>query len=280
MPPSNPPSDQPGAPAPRKKSPGLSPAKDALAISEAAAGAGVLGLIGFAVLFLVAMVFFLTENYFLAMMLSSLALLVYVAGSEFGKLLLSSVTIFFSSRHLIRNATYVQDTLVELRTFLHMKKDESGWIKVGPIEPGAKAKLPDNPLVRDLQAVLKREKGTEYAEYVAHNYYVDCRELYDHFHAHLTFVAGTMPLFGLIGTIVGLIGLFDTLGANVSVETLSPQLALALETTLYGAVLASLYMIIASRFDQRIKALEYDYETLVHGLTVLVENEAVIEVQT
>ena len=53
----------------------------------------------------------------------------------------------------------------------------TGAIKVGPIEVGAKAKLPDNPLVREIQAVLKRKKGKEYAEYVAHQYYVDCREL-------------------------------------------------------------------------------------------------------
>lgn len=249
-----------------------------LAISQASAGAGVLGLLGFAGVFLLAMVFFVAEGYFLSTVLVSLALLVYVAGSEIGKLLLSSLVIFFSSRHLIRNATYLQSTVFELRRALHLRKDESGWVKVGPIEPGAKIRLPDNPLVRDVQVVLRREKGTEYTDYVAHQYYVDCRELYDHFHAHLEFVAGVMPLFGLIGTVVGLIGMFDTLGANTSVENLSPQLALALKTTLYGAILASVYTVIASRFDQRIKALEYDYDIFCHSLEVLVENKAIIEV--
>lgn len=253
--------------------------KQSLAISEDTAGAGVVGLIGFTLLFVAALAFFITENFFLAMLVVSGALLFYVAGSELLKLLLSSITIFFSSRHLIRNATYLQDTLAELRRFLHLKKDQSGWVKVGPIEPGAKAKLPDNPLVRDVQSCLKRDKGLEYTRYVAHNYYVDCRELYDHFHSHLSFVAGAMPLFGLIGTIVGLIGMFDSLGSDVSVEVLSPQLALALKTTLYGAVFASIYTIVASRFDQRIKALEYDYETLDYALEVLVENKAQIEVQ-
>jgi chemotaxis protein MotA len=251
----------------------------ALALGESAAGAGVLGLLGFAVVFLVGLIFFVTESYFLSMTLISLALLLYVSGSEFWKLMMSSLTIFISSKHLITNATHVQQTAVELRRFLHMRKDEAGNIKSGPIEPGTKVKLPDNPLVRDVQACLRREKGKEYAEYVAHQYYVDCRELYDHFHAHYVFVAGVMPLFGLIGTVIGLIGMFDTLGANTSVENLSPQLALALETTLYGAILASVYTIIGSRYDQRIKALEYDYDILVHGLDVLVENQAVIEVQ-
>jgi chemotaxis protein MotA len=250
-----------------------------LALGETSAGAGVLGLVGFAAVFIVAMIFFITESFFLAMVLTSIALLVYVAGSELGKLLLSSLTIFFSSRHLIRNATYVQETTTALRKALHMRKDESGWIKAGPIEAGTHLKLPDNPLVRDLQAVLRREKGKEYAEYVAHQYYVDCRELYDHFHSHLEFVAGVMPLFGLVGTVVGLIGMFDALGSNTSVENLAPQLAISLKCTLYGAILATVYTIVASRFDQRIKGLEYDYDILLHSLEVLVENEAVIEVE-
>lgn len=263
----------------RSKTAAPDDAKSGLAISDVAAGAGVLGLLGFAGLFLLALVFFVAESYFLSMLLVSLALLVYVAGSEMGKLLLSSLTIFFSSKHLIRNATYLQETVVELRRTLRLRKDETGWVKVGPIEPGAKVRLPDNPLVRDIQVVLRREKGSEYTDYVAHQYYVDCRELYDHFHSNLEFVAGVMPLFGLIGTVVGLIGMFDTLGANTSVENLSPQLALALKTTLYGAILASVYTVMASRFDQRIKALEYDYEIFSHALEVLVENKAVVEVQ-
>jgi len=255
-------------------------ASSGLALGESAAGAGVIGLLGFVVTFLVAVVFFVTETYWLSMILISVALLIYVSGAEIGKLLLSSLTVFFSSKHLIRNAAYVQETVAELRRILHMRKDGSGNIKAGPIEKGAKVKLPDNPLVRDLQAVMRREKGKPYAEYVAHEYYVDCRELYDHFHAHFEFVAGVMPLFGLIGTVIGLIGMFDTLGSNTSVENLSPQLAIALQATLYGAILASLFTIIASRFDQRIKALEYDYDILIQGLDVLVDNEAVIEVQS
>jgi biopolymer transport protein ExbB/TolQ len=262
----------------KKSKDGAAP-QGGLALGESTAGAGVVGLLGFAAVFLVAIVFFVTESYFIAMALIALSLLIYVAGAELGKLLVSSLTIFFSSKHLIRNATYVQQTVAELRRHLHMRKDEAGNIKSGPIERGARVKLPDNPLVRDLQAVLKREKGKEYAEYVAHEYYVDCREMYDHFHSHYEFVAGVMPLFGLIGTVIGLIGMFDTLGANTSVENLSPQLAIALEATLYGAILASAFTIIASRFDQRIKALEYDYDILVQALDILVDNEAVIEVQ-
>src|ERR1044072_3623823 len=89
--------------------------KATLAINKASAGAGVLGLVGFAALFLVAGVFFVTENYFVAMLIMSFALLVYVTGSELAKLFLTSFTIFFSSKHVIPAAASLQETLVPLR---------------------------------------------------------------------------------------------------------------------------------------------------------------------
>src|SRR5437763_10381941 len=92
--------------------------KATLAINKASAGAGVLGLVGFAALFVVACVFFVTENYFVAMLIMSCALLVYVTGSELAKLFLTSFTIFFSSKHVIPAAAFIQDTLVPLRNLL------------------------------------------------------------------------------------------------------------------------------------------------------------------
>lgn len=246
---------------------------------DTGASAGALGLLGAAAVFGVAIVFFVAESYFLAMLLVSFALLIYVAGAEIKTLVLSSLTVFFSSRHVVENAVHLGTTVDALRKVLYMRRDEQGNIKFGPLDEGAPIKLPDNPLVRELQAVLRHKKGPEYTEYVAHHYYVDCRERYDHFHAHLEFVANVMPLFGLIGTVIGLIGMFDRLGSNTSVENLAPELAISLQSTLFGAILASVYLSAASRFDQRIKALEYDYEILVHALDVLVKHNASIEVQ-
>jgi biopolymer transport protein ExbB/TolQ len=246
---------------------------------DAGASAGALGLLAAGAVFVIAIVMFVAESYFLAMLLVSIALLVYVAGGELGKLVTSALTVFFSGRHVVVNAVHLHDTVDAIRKVLYMKRDDQGNIKFGPIDSEAKLKLPDNPLVRELQSVLRRKKGMQYAEYVAHQYYVDCRERYDHFHAHLDFVANVMPLFGLIGTVIGLIGMFDRLGSNTSVENLAPELAISLQCTLFGAILASVYMSAASRFDQRIKALEYDYDILVHGLEVLVHSSADIEVE-
>jgi biopolymer transport protein ExbB/TolQ len=253
--------------------------KSALAINQSGAGAGVTGLIGFAVIFAVGAIFFITESYFISMLLISLALLVYVTGSEVAKLLLSSVTIFFSSKHLTSRAVALQETLLSIQAALEFRRDPSGELRVGPLEQGARIKLADSPLARDLKAVLDQEKDFEYAEYVAHSYYVECHELYDYSASHFEFVSSAMPLFGLIGTVFGLMAMFDSLGADVTVESISPQLALALKTTLYGAVFSSLFRIIGSRFEQRLKALDYDYEIFARALNVLVENKAKIEVQ-
>lgn len=253
--------------------------KSALAASQSAAGAGVIGLIGFFAILAVAIVFFVTENFLIALLLVSLALVVYATGTEVGKLLLSTVTVFFSSKHLTPKAVQLQETLVALEDRLVLRRDRAGELKVGPLDKGTRIKLPDNALVRDLIALREKGKDYEYAEYVAHAYFVECNELYDHSGAHLDFVAGAMPLFGLMGTVLGLISMFDSLGSVVTVEALSPQLALALKTTLYGALYSSLYKIIATRFEQRLKGLGYDFDTCCRCLKVIFDNQAIIEVQ-
>jgi len=253
--------------------------RTSLAITKTAAGAGVLGLIGFVALVAVAGLFFVTENFFIAMVMMSFALLVYVTGAELGKLFVTSFTIFFSSKHVIAHAAHLQDTLVALRNVLLIRRDAEGNVRAGPIKKGSKIKLPDNPLVRDIQTLLENNPDYEYAEYLAHAYYVQCHEIYDHASAHLEFVATAMPLFGLITTVLGLIGMFESLGSEVTVEYLSPQLALALKTTMYGALLASVYKIVASRFDQRLKALDYDFDTFCRALRVMIDNQVAIEVR-
>src|SRR4051812_18585222 len=70
--------------------------RSALAANQQSAGAGVVGLLGFFGILAVSLVFFITENFFIALFGASLGLLVYATGAEIGKLLLSAVTIFFS----------------------------------------------------------------------------------------------------------------------------------------------------------------------------------------
>jgi biopolymer transport protein ExbB/TolQ len=253
--------------------------RSALAVSKKTAGAGVVGLVGALGLLAVAGVFFVTENFFIAMGGMSLALLVYATGAEVGKLIISMVTVFFSSKHLTAKAAQLQETLAALEDALALRRDSAGELRTAPVEKGMRIRLPDNALTRDLVAVQDRGKTYPYAEYVVYSYYVECHELYDHSGAHLEFVAGAMPLFGLMGTVLGLISMFDSLGSVVTVEALAPQLALALKCTLYGALYSSVYKLMSSRFEQRLRGLGYDYDTLCRAIAVVFENQARFEVQ-
>lgn len=247
-------------------------------VRQSTAGAGLAGLIGFGVMLAIASVFFITENYFISMFTISIGLLIYVTGLDLIILTFSTFIIFFSSKHLNARATSMQETIIALKNILNIKRGRDGSIAVGPINSSAPITLPDNSLSRDIQEIVSAGKSFDYAEFVAHSYYVECHELYESSSSNFDFVSATMPLFGLIGTIIGLIAMFDSLGSDVTVESLSPQLALALKTTLYGAIFSSIYKIIGTRFERRMVDLDYDYDSLCRALQVIVDNKNTIEV--
>jgi flagellar motor component MotA len=252
--------------------------KSTRAVKQSTAGAGFVGLIGFGVMLAISSVFFVTENYFISMFTISIGLFIYVTGLDLVVLAFSTFIIFFSSKHLTTRATSIQETIVALQNLLNIRRGRDGSIAVGPIEGNKPIQLPDNSLSRDIQELVSVGKSIDYAEFVAHSYYAECHELYESSNSNFDFVSATMPLFGLIGTIIGLLAMFDSLGSDVTVESLSPQLALALKTTLYGAIFSSFYKIIGTRFERRMVDLDYDYDILCRALQVIVENKNTIEV--
>jgi chemotaxis protein MotA len=252
--------------------------KSTRAVKQSTAGAGFVGLIGFGVMLAISSVFFVTENYFISMFTISIGLFIYVTGLDLVILAFSTFIIFFSSKHLTTRATSMQETIVALQNLLNIRRGRDGSIAVGPIDSNMSIQLPDNSLSRDIQELVAVGKGIDYAEFVAHSYYAECHELYESSNSNFDFVSATMPLFGLIGTIIGLLAMFDSLGSDVTVELLSPQLALALKTTLYGAIFSSFYKIIGTRFERRMVDLDYDYDILCRALQVIVENKNTIDV--
>jgi len=252
--------------------------KSTRAVRQSSAGAGFIGLIGFGVMLAISSVFFVTENYFISMFTISIGLFLYVTGLDLVILAFSTFIIFFSSKHLTTRATSIQETIIALQNLLNIKRARDGSIAVGPIEGNVAIQLPDNSLSRDIQELVSSGKNIDYAEFVAHSYYAECHELYESSNSNFDFVSATMPLFGLIGTIIGLLAMFDSLGSDVTVESLSPQLALALKTTLYGAIFSSFYKIIGTRFERRMVDLDYDYDILCRALQVIIENKNTIEV--
>ena len=162
--------------------------KSTKVIKQSSAGAGFVGLIGFGVMIIVASVFFITENYFISMFTISIGLLIYVTGLEFIVLIFSTFIIFISSKHLNTRASSMQETLVALRNILNIKRGRDGSIAVGPVDSNIPIVLPDNSLSRDIQEIVSVEKSFDYAEFVAHSYYVECHELYESSNANYDFV--------------------------------------------------------------------------------------------
>ncbi|HYX36298.1 MAG TPA: MotA/TolQ/ExbB proton channel family protein [Oligoflexus sp.] len=219
---------------------GKKPNSSARARGHAAGGfVGLMGMIG---LTLIAGLLFITENFFFSMLLFSIGLLLYTTGTEIVRIVISLMTAFFSTKHLTEDAALIGETGRLLKEALIDTED------------GGKAVvIPRNALTEDLRKALQSGQQDR-LEYVAHRYYFDCHELYEFSRLNLQFASEAMPYVGLVGTVLGLIMLFDGLGASVNVEALTPQLAIALKTTLYGAFFGATYKILAARFDQRLKS--------------------------
>ncbi len=80
------------------------------------------------------------------------------------------------------------------------------------------------------------------------------------------------PAFGMIGTLVGLIGMLIGLGGEGedAVKDIGPNMSVALVTTLYGVLLANLFLNpIAEKFKSRIEKQTVLQNMLIEGVVLL-----------
>ncbi|MAO90241.1 MAG: flagellar motor protein MotA [Rhodospirillaceae bacterium] len=86
-------------------------------------------------------------------------------------------------------------------------------------------------------------------------------------------MGATAPAFGMIGTLVGLIIMLSSLGADP--KDLGIGLAVALNTTLYGVLFARLILIpAASKLTQRQQIQRFRHELITEGLVMLAERRS------
>jgi chemotaxis protein MotA len=86
-------------------------------------------------------------------------------------------------------------------------------------------------------------------------------------------MGGTAPAFGMIGTLVGLIVMLDSMGSDPS--ALGAGLAVALNTTLYGVLLARLILVpAANKLQQRQEILRFRHDLVVEGMALLAEKRS------
>lgn len=86
-------------------------------------------------------------------------------------------------------------------------------------------------------------------------------------------MANTAPAFGMIGTLVGLVIMLDTMAADPS--KIGPGMAVALITTLYGALLQRLvFLPTASKIQQREEIVRFRNYLVAEGLALLAERKS------
>lgn len=80
------------------------------------------------------------------------------------------------------------------------------------------------------------------------------------------------PAFGMIGTLVGLVQMLSTMDDP---STIGPSMAVALLTTLYGAVIANLICLpIADKLDGKSKIEEINQNLVIDGVVQMRENKS------
>lgn len=86
-------------------------------------------------------------------------------------------------------------------------------------------------------------------------------------------MAAAAPAFGMIGTLVGLVIMLESLGTNP--EAIGPALAVALLTTLYGVLLARLvFLPAASKLGQREGIIRFRNFLVSEGFAMLAEHKS------
>lgn len=86
-------------------------------------------------------------------------------------------------------------------------------------------------------------------------------------------MGGIAPAFGMIGTLVGLIIMLDSMGGDPS--SIGPGMAVALVTTLYGVMFARMILLpAASKVQQREEIIRFRNYLLAEGLALLAERKS------
>jgi chemotaxis protein MotA len=93
------------------------------------------------------------------------------------------------------------------------------------------------------------------------------------------FLAATSPAFGMVGTLIGLVQMLMTMDDPASI---GPSMAVALLTTLYGAIMAFLFFSpMAAKLESRTEEESNRLEMILAGLAGVMngDNPRIIEQQ-
>ena len=220
-------------------------------------------------------VFLSTNNYWIFLNLPSLLL---VMGGT-----LASAFISYQSRYVWLSLKNVGRLFIEQKVGRKTLNKETGmtvrWgavLKKGglvALEKEIRSIQPPDPfLIFGLELVVSGYPGEEVRKMLSAN-------IESTFERNMVQVdilksmAGTAPAFGMIGTLVGLIIMLETMGGGP--EMLGKGMAVALITTLYGVLLSRLIFLPAgAKAQQKEEIARFRNYLLLEGFVMLAENRS------
>lgn len=222
------------------------------------AGAGWKGIMIFVPAAFAAFLLYRAESYGFMMLLLAFGLWGYLAGSQIINMIWDILKTLVITQHITAPTSDIITTNQIFRD-----NEQTLFTKEDFEIDFDKAK--DSKLVPLLSKSLKEDQfhdAETLNNILQHSVYSIAHEHYSYNISILEFIGNAMPLFGLAGTVAGLIETLKGINDNISISDLTGSVSIAMETTLWGALLAIIFKVIASRFKIQREALDYDFEEL------------------
>jgi biopolymer transport protein ExbB/TolQ len=239
-------------------------------LNRKTAGAGAFGT-GISILFLFLSIFFLlTESHIPMMLAAAMGLMTYSAGSQTWIIFADTWQLLFSSKHINERSTQVLVLLDSIRKELRLRFLDETLPLSEIVFPETSSQLAD--YVTTFLAGNKVHWEIEsIEEFLRVHFYEDAAENYEYSATCLEFVGNLMPLVGIAGTLHGMLQVLSSMKGGIDTTVVTAGLGMAMNATLYGALFAVVFKVLASRFRQQHDALLYDFEELIKTIRLLKE---------
>ncbi len=242
-------------------------------LNRSIAGAGPLGTFLAFLSLVLGILFLMMESHFLMMASLSLMLLFYTAGAQLNIVLSDSLKLMFSSRHIDEKSDQIIGFTDELRRAVNEKVGTATFdFHTFPFKE-------KNELTQCTEIFLSGEKPDlkleDFLNYLRTHFYSDAHEHYQYNATCLDLVGNLTPLFGIAGTLYGMLPVLTAMREGSDITMVSGGMGIAMNATLYGAIFSVFFKVLASRFKQQIMALNYHFDEVVSQIRFLLgEHEA------
>jgi flagellar motor component MotA len=239
-----------------------------LHFNQYGAGGGVLGVIILLISVVFAIFLNMSAYYGTMMTVIAIGLFGYNIDSDMSKLLRATMRVLFRNRHI----TDLSHEMIHCNNVLdniERKFSTHSGKSIDRMDPDfnkdAMAKYISN------RKDLNKETLTNHFENEVFN---TADESYSVCISTFENVGNLMPLVGLIGTVYGIQITLDGMGTSSDISEITTNVAVAMQTTLWGGIYSFGFKVLASRFKQKRDALEYDFERLQNHIELIYKEDA------